>query len=487
MIRPNRTIAALAVATMTSATAIATFAAPAQAKAKAVPVWTKLSAGAGVGTSSEPRVVRWHGKLLVVWAQSPDTSHQVIHSRILGTNAKPIGGVGTVVGDWGTVNSDPDVLLLGGVPTVAFGGLHSLLSTDTLNGELVYAQAADAKSWALGPGSLSQDKSAYGDYGFGVVDTGHGVPVSAGAYSSGDHVTVHYGIDPLRPAAAPDLVTAGMGEAQAVDAARDPKTGAVYAVSYSSVTNPALQGIHATQVWPSVGAPSAPAPLSTVNFQGVKTSVNPGQNVAVTGRVGGGVWAAYSSGYPSPSKLVLWNVETGRTLALKTSGAIQYVSLSAGPGGRLWVSWIQGGTVYATRTNPSVTKFGIIRSVKAPADDSVTRTSSDGALGPLDVIINASNGIAVPAIYTTRIYEALRVAVSPGSVSYAHGGNVTVTVTDAGVPVAGAAVKVGSVTKHTNAKGKVVFGVVTHSAKGFHSVTVSAPGWTSGKAAFKVG
>ncbi|MDX6255961.1 MAG: hypothetical protein QOJ11_2295 [Frankiales bacterium] len=492
--RPNRAIAAAAVATLTATTAIATLAAPAQAKAKA-PVWTRLSAGSGVGISSQPRVVRWHGKLIVVWPQDTDSAHTSIRSRILAPTAKPVGGVSDVVTSWSSVTSDPDVLLLGGVPTVAFGGLRTNDSTDPYTGPMAYAQAADATSWALGPGSLTQSHSAYGDYGFGVVDNGAGQPVSAGAYSSSDHVTIHYGIDPSVPAAAPDLQTAGTVEAQDVDVARDSKTGAIYALWYSGASAPTQQGVHSAQIWPAVGPPSAPAPLSTVNFGGGKASVNPSQNVAVAGRVGGGVWAAYSSGYPSPTKLVLWNVETGRTLTLRTSGAIQYTGISAAPGGRMWVWWIQGSTLYATRTNPSVTKFGIVRSVASPAapGESPTRTSGDGALGPLDAVINVvgkvkdASGNYLAEIDSTRILEGLRVAVSPAKVSYAKGGTVVVSVTDAGVPVPGVSVKIGSVVEHTNAKGRVSFTVAKHSAKGVHAVTASAAGWWPGKSSFKVG
>jgi hypothetical protein len=490
--RPSRAVTMTAVAALTTSTALATLvtaAGPAAAKAKVVaPVWTQLSAGQGVSISNQPRVVRWHGKLVVVWAQDDDTSHQSIHTRILGTNAKPIGGISNVVSAWSSVSTDPTVLLLGGVPTVAFGGLHSLESSDVLNGPMVYAQAADAKAWALGPGSLTQNRSVYGDYGFGVVDDGNGQPVSAGAYSSSDHLTIHHGIDPTTPATAPDQVTSSStGETQQVNVAKDSKTGAVYAAWYSGVSDPAQQGIHAAEVYPGISAPSAPAPFSTVNFMGGKSSVNPSQDIALSSRVGGGVWAAYASGYPSPTKLVLWNLQTGRTLSLKTSSEIQYVNLSQGPGGRLWVSWIQGGTVYAARTNPSVTKFGIVRSVVAPGGSSVTRTAGDGSLGPLDVIINQAKGFAAPEIKSTRILEALRVAVSPAKVSYAKGGTVVVTVTDAGLPVPGVAVTVGGVTKHTNAKGKVSFAVARHAAKGSHVVTASSAGWWPGSTSFKVG
>jgi hypothetical protein len=143
--------------------------------------------------------------------------------------------------------------------------------------------------------------------------------------------------------------------------------------------------------------------------------------------------------------------------------------------------------VYATRTNPAVTAFGVLRAVPAPGGDSATRTAGDGALGPLDAVINVEVGTAAPAIYSARILEGLHVAVSPAKVSYAKGGTVVVSVSDAGVPVSGVSVKVGSAVKVTNAKGRVSFAVPAHAAKGVHAVTASSTGWWPGASAFKVG
>jgi hypothetical protein len=133
-----------------------------------------------------------------------------------------------------------------------------------------------------------------------------------------------------------------------------------------------------------------------------------------------------------------------------------------------------------------VTKFGVLRTVLAPGED-VTRTAGNGALGPLDVAITSRSTGSVPAIYSTRILEGLRVSVSPAKVSYTKGGTVVVSVTDAGVPVPGISVKVGSVVKVTNAKGKVSFAMPAHSAKGAHPVTASGTGWWPGATSFKVG
>ena len=210
--------------------------------------------------------------------------------------------------------------------------------------------------------------------------------------------------------------------------------------------------------------------------------MNPGQNVAVAGRIGGGVWAAYGSGYPSPHHLVLWRVGTSQRLVLTRPGSIQYVGISAARGGRMWVWWVEGNKVFATRTNPAVTRAGVVRGVTAPGGASPTRTTGDGALGPLDVVVNAQPG-ATSAIWSTRILESLRVRVKP---RHAHAGDsVRVRVTDAGVAVRGAVVRLGKVAKRTNAHGRVTF-TVAGGSTGARAVVARAPGYDRGRATFRV-
>lgn len=440
--------------------------------------WTRLSTGPGVAISYSARVARWGKRLLVVWPQQSGPSTTAIRSRVLAADGRPAGPVGTVV-DWASVSSDPAVLLLAGVPTVVFGGLRSTDTTDPYTGPMAYAQAADARSWALGAGSLTQTGLAYGDYGLGAVDDGTGSPVVALAAGSTDHVTVHHGIDSAVPAAVPDLQVAATEEAQAVNLVKDPKSGKAYALWYASRTDRS-EGIHAAQVFPTVQPPVGPAPRSTVAFGGARESVNPGQNVAGAGRLGGGVWAAYTSGYPSPRTIVLWNVQTGRTLALRTAGAAQYVSLSPAPGGRLWLSWVEGGAVKAVRTNPAVTRFGALRTVPAPAGSSPTRIDGDGTLGPLDLVMNQAPGTADSAIWSTRILEALQVKATPSVARARAGLRIVVRVIDAGVPVPGARVRMGALVRVTDASGRAVFGPGSAARPGTRTITATAPAFEPG-------
>lgn len=443
--------------------------------------WTQLSAGPGLSISAEPGVARFGTKLLVAWPQADSTTTTALRTRVVGSNALAAGPVANVL-SWSSVSSDPALFLLGGTPTIAFGGLQDLNSSNTRNGPMSYVQSADGANWALGGGSLSNNSSAYGDYGIGAVDDGAGAPIVAFAASSTDHVTIHHGIDAAVPAATPDTVgTTAAGEAQAVSLARDRSTNVAWSLWYSSVSGP-MNGIHAEQVWPTITGHQQ-APLSSVSYLGDPTSVNPGQNVAVASRVGGGVWAAYGSGYPSPHRLVLWQVGTTKRLVLTRPGSIQYVGISPAPGGRMWVWWVEGSSVFATRTNPSVTAAGVVRRVTAPGGASPTRTAGDGSLGPLDVVINAQPG-GLSQLWTTRIQEGLRVTVSRRKVS--TGQTLTVRVTDAGVAVTSARVHVGNVTKKTKANGKISFVIPRSTSKGKHSVSATAGGYVNGHATYRV-
>ena len=499
--RPRRMIAAAAATALASTTTVvAVSGGSAQATIAAPSPWIQLSTGYGVQPSFQPRVLRWQDKLLATWIQTTtDNSYSALNTRLLSNKLKPLDGITPALTPaWTSVSSDPVPFLLGGVPTIAFGGLHTTVTSDPLNGQMSFVQATDAQTWALGNGSLTNNRSAYGDYGLGAVDDGTGVPVSAGAYSSTDHITVHHGIEavpPTDPPASPDLQLAPTnGDAYNTSVARDLKTNVTYAIWYSAANDKANQGIRAAEIWPAQSAPMAPAPLSTVQFQGATESSNSLQDVGITGRIGGGVWAVYSSGYPSPHTLVLWKVGTTTKLTLRTSGEVQYPTVSAGPGGRLWVSWIEGTQIRAVRTDPAVTTWGVVRTLNAPDsnDGGPVHVVGDGQLGPFDAVINSGGkpltkgGNATSQIYSARIYEALKVTATRG-ISYKRGGTVTVTVSDAGLPVLGVTVVVGGKAKTTNRFGQVTYAVAPLTAKGAHSVVATADGWYPGKTVFRVG
>src|SRR4051794_28880029 len=119
----RRMVAVGAAATLSTTIAVAgTGGAPAGAATGGV--WSKLSTGSGVGISYPPSVVRYGNKLIVAWVQSSGPNTTALHTRMVASNALPTGAI-TTAADWASISADPQIFLLGGVPTIAFGGLRT--------------------------------------------------------------------------------------------------------------------------------------------------------------------------------------------------------------------------------------------------------------------------------------------------------------------------------------------------------------------------
>jgi hypothetical protein len=92
----------------------------------------------------------------------------------------------------------------------------------------------------------------------------------------------------------------------------------------------------------------------------------------------------------------------------------------------------------------------------------------------LDVVANSGvPNTSYSALYHTQLNASLSVKLSKTSVKSSTGGRVTVTVTEAGAPVAGAKVVFNGVTVRTNSHGQAVVKVKKHASAGKKTVTVS--------------
>jgi len=194
--------------------------------------------------------------------------------------------------------------------------------------------------------------------------------------------------------------------------------------------------------------------------------------VGITGRIGApGVYVAFAQGTNEfTAKPALFNVGTGKVTRLKGSDA-EKISIAAAPGGRLWVFWKSGGTVFATRSNAAATSFGPVRQVVAPGGKSSTifDLAGEGSAGPLDVLALVQPSANTLANFHQRILPALTLKEKKGKK-----GKTTFTVTDAGDAVAGAKVKVkGGKSGKTGSKGTVSITV----APGKHSASASLTGY----------
>ena len=143
------------------------------------------------------------------------------------------------------------------------------------------------------------------------------------------------------------------------------------------------------------------------------------------------MWAVYASGYPSPHKVVLWKVGHQQDPDAHTPGEVQYPTVAAGPGGRLWVSWIEGdqsAPSAPTPRSPSGAWFAPLdharRSRRVTDQDRRRRPARPARLGHQRLPGPVKGGSDASQIYSARIYEGLAVGVSPRGVSYKKGGTV---------------------------------------------------------------
>ena len=144
--------------------------------------------------------------------------------------------------------------------------------SDPYNGQMSYVQAADATTLDSRHRRADQQPLGVRRYGLGAVDDGTGLPVTAGAYSSTDHITVHHGIETVPPPTpgSPD-VAARAHRRRRLQRQRGPRPedrrDVRDLVLLGQSTRPTRASVQ-PRSGRRTGAPMAPAPLSTVQFQG---------------------------------------------------------------------------------------------------------------------------------------------------------------------------------------------------------------------------
>ncbi len=252
------------------------------------------------------------------------------------------------------------------------------------------------------------------------------------------------------------------GDATDVNSAVDAGTGAVVA-SWVSLANPG--GIYLQQVAPTAGTP-----------QLVPGASRPEQVIAGRDK-GPGVFAAYTT----DSKHVRLLRYGGGSVAVGSLASVTPAAMGVATGidGRIWVMWgSDSGQLALTRSNKAVTRFEPIQHITDHLT-TLERLSGDGRLGPLDLLVDEIPPAGPPtAVYHARVLPVLSASVSVKAVKNKHkhviAHRLTVTVTDAGDAVSGAAVTVKGHKKKTNVHG--VAKLTLKGSKGGHvKLTVAAP------------
>jgi hypothetical protein len=225
-------------------------------------------------------------------------------------------------------------------------------------------------------------------------------------------------------------------------------------VVLAGVTIAGKGGVYAQQILPTRG-PSVLLPLPN------------GQNdwnSGASGRSGApGVYVAYGDG--KAARLYRYG-GASKTLA---RGPYTSATACSGPDGRLWVAWGNGSTgLFVTRSSRAVSGFEPVQKLKLPGGTQagVTYLQCEGSAGPLDLFADVQIG-ASGGFWHAHVLGRLSVGASVAK------GKATVTVRDAGDPVAGASVSVGGRHASTDAQGRVALAL----RKGSYAVMATASGY----------
>ncbi|MGN6475481.1 MAG: hypothetical protein ACTHK4_17805 [Mycobacteriales bacterium] len=449
--------------------------------------WTQLSSGT-IDIIQNVGLARFGSSIQAAWVQNLSDGNQTLDTRTVGSDGAPTSSLIAAQSEWGTLNEFPAVFGNGGQRVIAFSGIQDTNSSNPYSqGYEYYLTSADGTTWELADATLSQDDNAYGSYGTDAVDGG-GTPVTGFTSASAGAVSYHSGfVTPIPSASTADATTTpdkccayytGLGH--------DATSGQTWAVWYSNSGDATTNGVLAQRIEPSLG-PQVQAPGSNVISNGSSNSLAPIQRYVTADRVGGGVYAGYFVGYPTATKVALWKLGSATALMRSAGGSAQAVGAAAGPSGRLWLYWWDGGTatIHAVRTNPASTRFGAVCSVTTPnKTEGVWDLVGNGDKGPLQLFSIAGEPNA--QVYDTVVLPCLSVGVSPKTISASKGGTFTVTVTDAGAAIRGATVTFAGHHKTTNSSGKVSFSIAKHHAKGHFPISVSEHGYQKGSAGIRV-
>jgi hypothetical protein len=171
---------------------------------------------------------------------------------------------------------------------------------------------------------------------------------------------------------------------------------------------------------------------------------------------------AVPSGLGTPDRTRLWRVGGGAPRTIGRGGGRHYAAaVIPTPDARLWVAWTEepagDARVVVRRSNPEVTRFGREIVLDGPAPGRIY--DLDGASQALRLDVVASAGTTGTRPFHTQVLPPLELSVRPRRFRGGRTVPVRFTVTDVGVPVAGATVRAAGKQGTTNRRGRAVLNV----------------------------
>lgn len=425
--------------------------------------WTKI--GNPSVNFAQPGLARTaDGTLHALWVRSTPANaaaDDAVHTEIAGDGT--VGATDVVQSSWASIWAIPDLILTSGGGLRGFwGGIRSTASGETHTDISSASAPAEGSPWTLHPGDVAEG-SGGSSSSIGAALAADGTPLFSWASSGGGFV--HRGLDPASPDHGFD--TPGNGCcAYDPDLALDDATGEMWVAWFSNQED--AEGVWVQEIDPATGqATGTPLrmPGSFTNFNGSDESSQEIQRTPIAGREGGGVFVAYSSGYPTTLRILAWEIGADAPIVVARHGsrALSNPAIAAGPDGRLWVAWSQNDAngvpvIFARRSNEAGTRFGGVARARAPRGlgdcnslFSLTTAAQDDVL---DVVANFTDGCSggKVAFWHTQLRPGLTLTARPQT--FTRKATVEFTVTDAGDPVEGARVTAGGKSATTDADGE---------------------------------
>ena len=405
---------------------------------------------------------------------APTWTYEAVQIAPNGTVSAPADVFGTA--HWNSLQFGPTLLPSGNRPILIFDGSRG--TSGPYSRGCVYGILAGSATWTLEPWTLSHD-CVNPQPGAAESRTGTLAAAWPGGWATGSGINYRVGISAAIPAVSDDQhILLSSAAAERTGMANDlAGTGHFYVAWVREFSHPSsLDGLYARDVTGGGAAMKAPGTgTSSVNDFPVFGAV-----ATTSTNTHPGVFVAYCANV-SPCQLRLWRAGATTSLAVPSSGNAFGVSIAPGPGGRLWIAWVnsKSNDVYVTRTNKADTKFGAVLKYRTPCAEYGLLGLGAGSYPRLDIGMQCVNTAALKnRQYVTQVFAGL--TVSPGTVTITNTAfrTVTFTVTDAGTPVQGAIVKVAGKTVTTNAAGKATFHFAVHFKTGSYLVTASAPNYS---------
>jgi hypothetical protein len=401
--------------------------------------WTQVTDSDGRNIDEVGVARTEDGVLHVLWRKRTGPSQEEIrHTPIsatgsVGASTPAAIGFASVENPAVVVMPDGSLRMFFGGLTVAAGGRDGVQSASA-------APDAAASPWTLTGARVSSTRSAIPD-GVGAAVKPDGTPAFTYAYSFvvGFHVGLNSAETDL------DLIGSnaccGYNPQVAFDA-----DGTGYVAWFSNVEGQV--GTYVQEVTPSLGD-QVLAPESATGGKALATS----QRTPLVARVGGGVYLAYCSGYPTCTRVLLWKVGATTPVEVATGTDVEAVTLAGAPDGRLWITWEDAatGTLYSTRTDTDAKAVASpVPFTPPPGTDTVWKLTTDATDSEVAVLAAATVRTGTTtglATWYTTVEPGLTVGVK------ATKKHTDYTVTDFGKPVAGVKIVAGSKTLTTDKKG----------------------------------